>query len=250
MSATLEAGSVRDARAHATAPGEAHRASLVEFLRVLDSGGRELDAIVASAARVLDAPVAAINALVGDQQHLLARVGTDLRVLPRELSLCTHVTARRVQLVLRDASRDPYFARNPLVTVDGSGFRSYCGVPIMADDGTCIAVLCVLDSVARDFGREHGEALQEIAKVAAGVLQRDLQRDMSPAVQPEAVLDVDRVPVLATRLPQGDVLELDQDPLYRWIDETVPADARPDRPLAGRVRGWFARRARAAHVVG
>lgn len=81
------------------------------------------------------------------------------------------MVARGRELVVCDATRDPFFANNPLVGFDEQALvRAYCGVPIKADDGLVIAVLCVIDAHPRNFTDEQVDALARLGMEARAML--------------------------------------------------------------------------------
>ncbi|MCW2925784.1 MAG: multi-sensor hybrid histidine kinase, partial [Thermoleophilia bacterium] len=170
--------------------------------------------------------------------------GTETHQTPRDVSFCTHVTARQAPLVVRDAARDPYFAENPLVAADGTGFRAYCGVPITDGAGTVLAVLCVVDGCARDFDDQHVAALRELAQAAATVL---LGAAAAPTLPQLAASPQPARPALDEPLP------LELDPLHAWIDAAMPTADEFDDEVArrsGRRRIRLPLRARSAARAG
>lgn len=136
------------------APGwtidEAARSKAIEahdFERLRGAG--DLTKITDFAAALCETPVALASLLEGDLQHFFATTGFDAPTMPRETSFCTHAMLADDLLIVPDATRDPRFAENPLVT-GGPGIRFYAGAPLLSDEGVRLGALCVIDIVPRE----------------------------------------------------------------------------------------------------
>ncbi|MCP3734103.1 PAS domain-containing protein [Sphingomonas sp. RP10(2022)] len=137
-----------------TAPGwtvdEAARAAAMatydlESLR--DSSA--LKQITDFAAALCEAPVALVSLVETTRQTFIARTGLSETETPREMSFCAHAMLGDGIMVVPDATRDPRFADNALVTGD-LHIRFYAGAPLISDDGIPLGSLCVIDTVPRD----------------------------------------------------------------------------------------------------
>jgi len=108
----------------------------------------DFDGLVALAASLFHAPVALLTLLDAEQQWFLARQGTDLTGTPAGISFCAHAVAARENVtVVRDATADPRFSNNPLVTGE-QHVRFYAGAPLTVR-GERVGTLCILDRVPR-----------------------------------------------------------------------------------------------------
>jgi len=67
--------------------------------------------------------------------------------------------------VIEDASKDPRFADNPLVTGEPH-IRFYAGYPLQALNGEKMGTLCIIDQKPRQFGQEDRLALTDLGKMA------------------------------------------------------------------------------------
>ncbi len=103
------------------------------------------------AAALCGAPVALITVLEETEQTFLARTGVELDGTPRDISFCTHTIQHDEMMVVTDATADPRFACNPLVTGD-LHVRFYAGLPLMTEEGVALGSLCVLDTEPRPEG--------------------------------------------------------------------------------------------------
>lgn len=100
------------------------------------------------AAALCDAPVALVGLIEEDRHSFLARTGVEQEDSPRETSFCAHAMLEGDIFEISDASRDPRFADNPLVT-GAPGIRFYAGAALTSADGIPLGAVCVIDLVPR-----------------------------------------------------------------------------------------------------
>lgn len=106
------------------------------------------DRLARIAAGVLDTPIALISLIDGSRQWFKARIGIDVSETSRDWSFCSHALVQDQPLVVPDATADPRFAGNPLVT-DDPNIRFYCGTQLTTRAGEMLGTLCVVDRVPR-----------------------------------------------------------------------------------------------------
>ncbi|MFT8246232.1 PAS domain S-box protein [Roseomonas sp. BN140053] len=133
---------------------EAERLAALHRTGLLDTSPEQaFDDLVRLAAELLGMPMAGIHLVDADRQWGKAEVGLGTRHIAREVAFCPHTLLQPGGMVVPDATRDPRFADNPLVT-GGPGIRFYAGMPLEAE-GLPIGALCVLDTVP------HAQGLDE-----------------------------------------------------------------------------------------
>lgn len=161
-----------------------------------------LDDLVRHASALCAAPVALVSVVEDTYQHFLARVGTDLVETPRSQSFCAYAMYDEMVMEVSDATADPRFADNPLVT-GPPHIRFYAGAPLVSADGVPLGAICVIDQQPRDgltpFQRE---GMRILAMAAMGRLEvRQAARD---AVRTrDALADSEiRFRTLADTMPQ------------------------------------------------
>ncbi|AXK72759.1 GAF domain-containing protein [Lysobacter sp. TY2-98] len=149
---------------------ELSRQALLEALGILDTPPEDdYDDIVRIAAAVCRAPIATISLVDADRQWFKARVGLDDAQTPRSQSFCAHaILDPNDPLVVEDATADPRFADNPLVTE--RGMRFYAGAPIEAS-GMPVGTVCVLDREPRSLTQQQVEVLQALARQVARMIE-------------------------------------------------------------------------------
>jgi PAS domain S-box-containing protein len=146
---------------------EARLRVLAEFQAEALEDDPELQAIVNFAARLCGVPSSMVTLLDDRRQYFLARTGVDQRETPREVSFCTHALGQTELLEVADATQDPRFADNPLVT-GAPGVRFYAGQPLVSDEGAPLGTLCVIDlephrAPLNEFQREGMAVLAQAA---------------------------------------------------------------------------------------
>lgn len=128
------------------------RRNAIARYKILDSAPEsQFDNIARLAASILGTRSAAISFIDDTRQWFKARCGLEPRETAISVSFCSHAIKADALFVIKDASKDPRFAKNPLVT-GAPHIRFYAGMRILAADGTPIAALCVIDPVARPQG--------------------------------------------------------------------------------------------------
>ena len=144
------------------------------------------DDLVRLAAELVGVPMAAIHLVAEDRQWGKAEIGLGTRDIPRDIAFCPTALLNPEGLVVPDASKDPRFANNPLVT-GGPGIRFYAGVPLVSE-GLPIGALCVIDTVPHAAGLDERQrfALKALAAQASSqiALRRALaERDRADALR-------------------------------------------------------------------
>ena len=131
---------------------EAERLSALHAYGILDTEPEEaFDDIVQLAARVCDTPIAVVNLIAEGRQWFKAETGLGVRETPLDSSFCAHALLQDDGMVVPDATLDPRFSGNPLVTAEG-GIRFYAGRLLVGRDGHALGTLCVLDTRVRPDG--------------------------------------------------------------------------------------------------
>lgn len=124
---------------------EDQRLQALRSLLILDTPPEErFDRIVAFAAQEFDTKMALVSMVDADRQWFKARVGMKDSETPRSIAFCSHAILQDTPLVVSDASLDPRFSGNPLVTGDDH-MRFYAGAPLTLPTGEKVGTLCLID---------------------------------------------------------------------------------------------------------
>lgn len=148
---------------------EAQRLQVLHSLALLDTApDPTLDGLVRCVAHLMACPTALVSLVDQSRQWFKARVGLDRAETPREWSFCAHAILEEGLFEVPDASVDPRFADNPLVTGEPR-LRFYAGVPI-SHDGQRLGTLCVIDLVPRSLAPAQRLLLEDLARLASAWL--------------------------------------------------------------------------------
>ncbi len=164
------------ARSLATA-SESLRLEALRDLGVLDSAPEvAFDDLAKLAAIVCQVPIALVSLVDADRQWFKARCGLDTQETPRDVAFCAHAIKQAALFEVPDATLDPRFADNPLVTGEPH-IRFYAGVPLSGSQGYPYGTLCVIDVKPRLLTEEQRDGLTRLARRASDALEtRRLKR--------------------------------------------------------------------------
>tara|TARA_R100001244_G_scaffold6593_35_gene8457 strand:+ start:25720 stop:27231 length:1512 start_codon:yes stop_codon:yes gene_type:complete len=128
---------------------EADRLATLNSYKMLDNAPENaFHRITRLVADIFSAPLAAISLVDADTEWFKSAVGFAESQLGRNVSICTRMIESGEPLVVEDASLDPRFANNPLVS--GEPFvRFYAGAPLIAPNGKLLGGLWIADTVPR-----------------------------------------------------------------------------------------------------
>ncbi len=143
---------------------EAKRLAALHDYGILDTApDPAYDAFADLAAQLCRVPVALVSLVDTSRQWFKANVGLpSISETPRDVAFCAHALASDVILEVADATLDPRFAENPLVTGDPY-FRFYAGMPLIDRNGNALGTLCTLDYRPRSLTDEQRHGLQALA---------------------------------------------------------------------------------------
>ncbi len=151
---------------------EDRRAAAAEAYRAAAAGHASavLDDIAALAARTLGMPIGLVSLVGKNEQAFVGRHGLAMQGSGRAVSFCAHVIAGDSPMVVPDATADPRFRNNPLVT-GAPGIRFYAGAPLVSPRShDHLGALCVIDQEAHPPLSEAQKA--QLATLAALAMQR------------------------------------------------------------------------------
>ena len=177
---------------------ENERLATLHALDVLDTGPEEeFDALIRVASLVCGVPISLISLVDSERQWFKANLGLPgVSETPRDIAFCSHAILDDKLFEVPDATLDPRFADNPLVS-DAPDIRFYAGAPIVMGDGSRVGTLCVIDRQPHQLNATQREIVSNLAIAAAHALEgrravRDMQKNAAELAASERSLKVAR----------------------------------------------------------
>ena len=168
---------------------EARRLTALHATRLLGSAPEEtFDRITRMAARLLHAPTALVSLVDKDVQWFKSRCGFEATGTARDISFCGHAILEHEPLVINDATMDPRFHDNPLVTGEPH-VRFYVGVPLYSVDRMPIGTLCVIDRVPREVSSDDLDMLRDLARMVEQLIHHRQLATAAQALHSHVLLD-------------------------------------------------------------
>src|SRR4029079_13310233 len=109
---------------------EVKRLEVLRRYGILDTAPElAFDRLSRLGARVFQAPIVLVSLIDQTRQWYKSCYGIDVKETGRDVSFCAHAILSDDPLIILDASADPRFHDNPLVTGDPN-VRFYAGAPL------------------------------------------------------------------------------------------------------------------------
>jgi signal transduction histidine kinase len=138
---------------------------------ILDSPAEdEFDDLALLAARICEAPIAAISFIETDRQWFKARLGLETSEMSCRQGFCHYTLQQRDVYQVLDALAGSRFVDNPLVH-GRIGARFYAGAPLVTRTGCAIGTLFVLDHRVRDLTSEQRRCLLALSRQVIALLE-------------------------------------------------------------------------------
>ena len=186
------------------------RPSRTEILDAHDLDGLAdeagFDELTSFTAALCQAPICLVSVVGETMQRFVAKHGLDVSETPRESSFCAHAMLGSDLMIVPDATRDPRFAGNPLVTGDPF-IRFYAGAPLVTEEGFPLGSLCVIDRVPRPgLTPLQQQGLRVMASQVVGAMGHRKKTKVqlaSEAVSKQALSETEqKFRILADTMPQ------------------------------------------------
>ncbi|MSZ94283.1 MAG: GAF domain-containing protein [Actinobacteria bacterium] len=166
------------------------RISVLHSLGLLDSGADDnFDRVTRLCRRIFEVKIATISFVDEQRQWFKSVEGLDVCETDRDVAFCNYTILADDIFEVPDATADPQFSSNPLVT--GAPFiRYYAGAPIRFD-GKRLGALCLIDLTAHEpLDQQQRSVLRDLADIVEREIkvQRLLRESMpllAAIIQPE-----------------------------------------------------------------
>ena len=181
---------------------EAGRIEALLQYRILDTQSeQEFDDITRLASFICGTPIAVITLVDTDRQWFKSKVGLEASETPRSIGFCNHAIQQPDPMIIPDATLDPRFVDNPLVTSDPN-IRFYAGIPLINHEGYGLGALCVLDDIPRQLAPQQIEALNILTRQV--MKQLEWRRNLDSLLL-STVLDTVNALVIVLN-PEGEII--------------------------------------------
>lgn len=166
------------------AKNELERIGALQALDILDTDPEAtFDHLALLAASICQAPITLMSFVDENRQWFKARVNLSETELPRDIAFCAHAILGDDIMVVEDASKDPRFAANPLVTGDPK-ISSYAGTLLVDKDGFKLGTICAIHTNEPVLLSDHQiEQMRLLGKVASDILVARQQSKIRVAEQ-------------------------------------------------------------------
>ncbi len=171
-------------------PDEQARLAALARYNVLDTPREsDFDDIAQLASELCETPIAVVNLIGEGRQFFKAEVGLGVRETPLDSSFCGHAILAEDFMMVPDATQDPRFDCNPLVTGDPK-LRFYAGALLKSPEGLPIGTLCVLGFQPKALTPLQQRALSTLAHQV--MAQLELRRANAQLGQRVAEVEAER----------------------------------------------------------
>ena len=158
---------------------EQERITALRSLHILDTPPDTLyDRIVQTAQSVFDVPIVLISLVDTHRQWFKSKIGLAADETPRDVSFCAHAICESIVedlesrlFEVQDATKDPRFAHNPLVTGDPC-IRYYLGFVLQSSDHQNLGTFCLIDTKTRSFTNKEINIFSNFGFIVQEMLNR------------------------------------------------------------------------------
>jgi len=150
---------------------ESERIESLRSYLVLDTEAEEeIDSLTQLASDICETPISLVSLIDTDRQWFKSKVGLSVSETNRDLAFCAHAINEIGEFfIVNDATADPRFFDNPLVTADPNVIF-YAGAVLKSDQDLPLGTLCVIDNSPRTLTDNQINSLKTIAKQIMNLL--------------------------------------------------------------------------------
>jgi diguanylate cyclase (GGDEF)-like protein len=153
---------------------ERRRLAALQRLGLLDTPPEERFERLTRIARTYYNAASSFFSLVdSDRQWLKSAQGLEIEETDRGIAFCDYAIKQDAMLVVEDATKDPRFCNNPLVTGDPK-IRFYAGVPVREPGGFKVGSFCITDDKPRKRSSLDMSVLRDLASIVEDELEKSM----------------------------------------------------------------------------
>lgn len=208
---------------------ELERILALKRFEILDTEPEEaFERITRTVATIFEAPVVAVSLVDENRLWFKSCYGLDVTETSRDVAFCTHTIMRDEIMIVNDATKDPRFQNNPLVTGDPA-IRFYAGAPLRSGEGFRLGTLCVIDFQPRKITEVQCKILEDMAALVVDAMELRLNRETvldelnnRRAENTELASGRDQIQQIIDSMPSA-VFAIDQDLNFRIVNKKLEA---------------------------
>lgn len=154
------------------AQNEEARLSALRAYQLLDEKcDPAFERLIRVAADICDVEISVIALIDQDRQFFFARNGMEPTETPRAIAFCAHAILEPYTFFeIPDATKDPRFSDNPLVTGE-IGVRFYAAQPLTTADGLAIGGLCLIGKTPKTLTDMQRGMLENLGTVIMSMFE-------------------------------------------------------------------------------
>lgn len=156
---------------------EKDRLKALKYYQILDTLPEEdFDRLTELASLICGTSMSLVSLIDEDRQWFKSKVGLNQEETSRSLAFCHHAIEDSSIFQIEDATQDPRFKENTLVTSDPH-IRFYAGYPLIDPNGYALGTLCVLDDAPSKLTASQQRALELLGEVAISLIVERRQKE-------------------------------------------------------------------------
>ncbi|WP_100644488.1 ATP-binding protein [Alteromonas facilis] len=157
-------------------PLEEERLKQLYRYSILDTAPEEkFDEVVEFVQEEFGVPISLISLVDSSRQWFKAAKGLEAKETGRDISFCGHAILEGDVFEVQDASKDPRFSDNPLVTNDPN-IKFYAGAQLITEEGLPLGTLCIIDSKPRRLTHSQKKLLRLLATQVMRLIESRKQK--------------------------------------------------------------------------
>lgn len=156
---------------------ETKRLEALKSYKILDTEiDEDFDHITELASIICEVPISLISLIDENRQWFKSKIGLSVEETPRDIAFCRYAILDNKLLEIENATQDPRFENNPLVT-DEPNIKFYAGYPLIDPAGYALGTLCVIDKIPKALNEMQKKALQLLSKEAVSLILKRRKKE-------------------------------------------------------------------------
>jgi len=147
------------------------------FLQLDINRKDELQEMVILAAALCYTPIAMITLMDDQTEYIKYGVGTQIKQQVKKDTFCQYLLESDDLMMITDATQDPRFSLNPLVTGEPK-IRFYAGCPLITHDGYVVGSLCVMGLIIKQLTGAQKHLLMVMSRRIVEIMELEFSLEI------------------------------------------------------------------------